>query len=426
MNMMAADLLRTVWFSRGWTFQEFLFSRRKIVFHNNTVNWECHCASSHEHQQSLCMEPCPRPSFDTSLGVDIEPWPNFHRYSRLAALFTTRYFTYPEDALDAFAGASTAFARTYAGGLVTGLPQMIFDAAMIWQPYQPLQRRKAAIIPPGKAVLPSWSWVSWQGNVQSESWQSGYDYLRRQPGFVVEDVDGETPLASTYWPTFSTVQWYHSATLTSTRHPILVRAAEWRQTYMDKNTSPPPGWWRHVDKKTSDTYFTHDSLPDHEFWYPIPIATGSSPQGSAARSRYLHCKTRHAQLNVAPKSYHSSGTGCAVAELEDPEGGLAGCLRLNDIEQNRRGRPAEACHVIELSAGMVSLDVDGDLLDHPQADIFDEWFLPSWSQMEGVYQFYNVMQIEWNNGLAYRVAVGRVEKTTWERVAMEDIEVTIG
>ncbi len=44
MRIMLLDLLRTTWNSRGWTFQEFLFSRRKIVFHNNTVNWECHCS----------------------------------------------------------------------------------------------------------------------------------------------------------------------------------------------------------------------------------------------------------------------------------------------------------------------------------------------------------------------------------------------
>ncbi|KAK0633872.1 heterokaryon incompatibility protein-domain-containing protein, partial [Immersiella caudata] len=39
MAIMSADLLRTIWYSRGWTFQEFLFSKRKIIFHNNTVNW---------------------------------------------------------------------------------------------------------------------------------------------------------------------------------------------------------------------------------------------------------------------------------------------------------------------------------------------------------------------------------------------------
>jgi hypothetical protein len=34
--------LRFTWSSRGWTFQEELFSPRKIYFHNDTVKWACH------------------------------------------------------------------------------------------------------------------------------------------------------------------------------------------------------------------------------------------------------------------------------------------------------------------------------------------------------------------------------------------------
>ncbi|KAF2176965.1 HET-domain-containing protein, partial [Zopfia rhizophila CBS 207.26] len=37
----AMHLMRTKWYSRGWTFQEYLFSKRRVVFHNDTVNWEC-------------------------------------------------------------------------------------------------------------------------------------------------------------------------------------------------------------------------------------------------------------------------------------------------------------------------------------------------------------------------------------------------
>ncbi len=73
MNIMARDLMMRIWFSRGWTFQEFVFSKRKVLFHQNTVNWECHCASAHEHQRSLRLEPCQRQPFRTSLGVDDDP-----------------------------------------------------------------------------------------------------------------------------------------------------------------------------------------------------------------------------------------------------------------------------------------------------------------------------------------------------------------
>jgi hypothetical protein len=34
-------LMKSKWFSRGWTFQENMFSCRKIIFQNETVNWEC-------------------------------------------------------------------------------------------------------------------------------------------------------------------------------------------------------------------------------------------------------------------------------------------------------------------------------------------------------------------------------------------------
>jgi hypothetical protein len=427
MNIMAVDLVRTVWFSRGWTFQEFLFSRRKIIFHNNTVNWECHCASSYEHQQSLRLSPCPRRPLQTFLGVDNDSWPNFHRYSRLVALFTPRQFTYPEDALDAFAGASSAFARISQGGLVTGLPQMVFDAALIWQPFHPVHRRKPALIPTEEAVLPSWSWVSWLGNVQSESWQSGYDYLRHQPGSVAEGTASKRATrALMYWSTFSTVQWYHSESLTSERRPIQVYAAEWRKRYRATAELPPPGWQRHVDEEAHDTYFSQDSLLDYEFWYPIPMTGGSSAQESDARSRYLHCRTRRAQLRLAPKVYRSYGTRCAVAALEDLDGKLIGHLRLNDVKEDAGGKLDDTYHVIELSSGSVSLSTTGSLLDHPLSDVFDEWALPSWSQKDGLYEFYNIMHIEWNGGIAYRLAIGRVEKSIWERVAREEVDITIG
>jgi len=421
MNIMAADLLRTIWFSRGWTFQEFLFSRRKIVFHNNTVNWECHCTSSHEGQVSFANKQCMRPSVHvTSLGVEIDPWPNFHRYARLAALITPRNFTFPEDVLDAFAGASNAFARIYDGGLVTGLPEMLFDAALIWQPYHPLTRRKAVLAPEGDAVLPSWSWFSWRGNVQSESWQSGYDYLR----LPVISEKGET--VHPRWSTYQTVDWYHSATLTSTRYCIKSQAFEWRDRYLDKlGTDLPPGWQRHTG--ANGPVFVHQNVPDQEFWFPIPIGIGD---GQASRSRFLHCNTRQAKVDAYPEPYLAFASGCAVVALKGPEGGFAGCLRLNSYKQSTQAF-AEPFHLIELSAGRVSLEHGngGDLLDHPLADVFDEWSLPPWNsdKHSGLYEFYNVMHVEWvSPNVVSRLAVGRVEKSVWERLAVETVEVAIG
>ncbi|KAH8880816.1 HET-domain-containing protein [Thozetella sp. PMI_491] len=429
MRIMMLDLLRTRWNSRGWTFQELLFSRRKILFHNNTVNWECHCASAHEHQHFLRPEPCSNAPLRAALGVEGSNWPNFHRYSRLVALYTIRNLTYPEDSLDAFSGVSLAMAQTFRGGLITGLPQMVFDAALIWQPFNQLQRREVGYVTPEEAILPSWSWMSWRGNIQSESLQSGYDYLRFQPGSVLEgDLDVPSQArAPSPWPTFSTVQWFHSKSLTSDRQPIQVLSNEWRQKCRDSNTDTTAGWERHYDTVKHEAYFTHTMIPKREFQYPIPITdTTPSEEGNDARSRYLHGKTRQAQLRASPELYRSHGTSCLVAAFQNAEGAVIGALRLNGRSRDVRMKHMDAYQVIELSAGSVSLDPSGGIPDHPLADVFDEWALPSWSNKTGLYKFYNVMHITWSDGIAYRVAVGRVEKSAWETAAKEELEVTLG
>ena len=43
-----------------------------------------------------------------------------------------------------------------------------------------------------------------------------------------------------------------------------------------------------------------------------------------------------------------------------------------------------------------------------------------------IYTFYNVMCIEWENGIAYRRAVGTVYKEMWESQAREEIDVILG
>jgi hypothetical protein len=42
------DIKRTCWSNRGWTFQESLFSKRKLLFFGGSVKWECLCDSWYE------------------------------------------------------------------------------------------------------------------------------------------------------------------------------------------------------------------------------------------------------------------------------------------------------------------------------------------------------------------------------------------
>ncbi|KAK0633871.1 hypothetical protein B0T14DRAFT_418366 [Immersiella caudata] len=281
-----------------------------------------------------------------------------------------------------------------------------------------MERRKAVHLAE-EAVLPSWSWVSWRGNVQSESWQSGHDYLITQQAEPKHDSAEIHPR----WSTFPTVQWQHSATLTSTRYPIHSQGPEWRRRFENETAAAPAGWRQQIDAHAR-RFFTHDDIPGHQFWYPIPIGVGD---GRASRSRYLHCKTRHAKLQAHPKPYRAFASACVFVALQDADGSVIGTLRLNSSD--RMERTEESWGLIEVSSGSVELRHSGkDLLDHHFADVFDEWVLPSWkSENKGVYEYYNVMHVEWvAPGVASRLAVGRVEKLAWDRLALEEIKVSIG
>jgi len=50
------------------------------------------------------------------------------------------------------------------------------------------------------------------------------------------------------------------------------------------------------------------------------------------------------------------------------------------------------------------------------------------SEIKGLdlYKFYNVLWIEWNDGIAYRKALGMVWKEAWERQDLEEIDVVLG
>jgi hypothetical protein len=43
-----------------------------------------------------------------------------------------------------------------------------------------------------------------------------------------------------------------------------------------------------------------------------------------------------------------------------------------------------------------------------------------------MYEFYNVLWIEWKKGVAYLKGIGRVMKDIWECQALESIDLTLG
>ena len=88
------------------------------------------------------------------------------------------------------------------------------------------------------------------------------------------------------------------------------------------------------------------------------------------------------------------------------------------IAQQQRNHKG-LCELVEISAGSVE--------DQPiEETSFDEWNRPGCPRREGLYEFVNVIWIEWVDGVAYRKALGRVRKKIWRKEATEKLHMTLG
>jgi hypothetical protein len=257
MTWQCQHLVMSNWYTRGWTFQENLFARRKIIFHDNTMNWECHCTSWQEGQgifgksnQSRCGRPPPMEGSTLNPG----PFPDMYRYAWLLSIYNQRALSFPKDAVNAFSGALFDLGKAFPGGFISGIPVLFFDAMLIWQPYTPVNRRTVVHDQLRRGdLLPSWSWVGWQGDIDSESLRSASSYLRNTPGeFTRSDPPVWCPNS---WHTIPTVNWSHTLDIDQhDAHWVRQKNRDPRETILqvprektlqlaqESDFVPPDGW----------------------------------------------------------------------------------------------------------------------------------------------------------------------------------------
>jgi hypothetical protein len=421
MQQLAVELTQSTWYSRGWTFQEYLFSPRRLVFHANTVNWDCHCASWHENQLHISTQPCFSRDLKNYISrMDTTSWPNMYRLIRLISLFNRRVLTYPEDVLDAFEGPLQTFRATFKFGFIAGLPQAFFDAALLWQPYSPLTPRQfSRAISNPESYLPTWSWVGWQGNLHSESWLASFDYTLGTNGWS----GAITPSS-----TISTVKWSWSMSATGSKNTVIVSANEYRSKYLSDNRSPLPKGWSAVGE--SREVFLFSCPEDYQpfgyrfddkyqpFRYPVPTMVEGQQLAPSSRAGFLHGLTCSATFAIEalmvrrPLVRH----GCITARLVDRRGRPAGYLRLNEDPDNPETEVGDVCELIQLSAGQM---IGGALREHTL-----DW--EGGTSFLDMTAFINVMWVVWEGGIAHRKAVGRVKKDVWQQTRPVKIDITLG
>lgn len=217
-----ASINRSVWNTRGWTYQEAYVSRRVLVFHSDGVYFEC---ADHAPPEWLLtpskstiqrmLNDYDRDSVDTASDLLREMLPDMYLrngprrhseatrsidgiFSSLGALVTaysTRSLTSQDDALRAFSAVLNDFdgLETSREGVDQARPSSINKLRHVWfvsvvqgLPFEylvdnwghsPWEICSANIIPLGlcwrhgrhghkrRANFPSWSWAGWEGQV---------------------------------------------------------------------------------------------------------------------------------------------------------------------------------------------------------------------------------------------------------------------
>ena len=404
-----------VWNTRAWTYQESVFSRRRLVFFNGLISWQCahaHWSELETVSPSLTGQLVPREDSRDKVLLPVSKTeraatPNFLLFMDIVEDFNSKKLSYPEDAHDAFTGVLSSLAMSFPGGFISALPTLIFSEALIWTPrhgLDPTARRTAASSPTTtasrKSKLPSWSWIGWEGTIWWAYVFRSVDFLRvnSAPGFTM------TP----------TVQWRSHTRPDGPGTPIPDIRSKYK--HLQNSTTPtlPSQWERH--QKDNDIYYTPpdtQTLPDTDYQYPIPSASEIDPNNTVELTPYISTRTRRAFLHNGKNNPIKHDFDINIT---DRNGTLVGFLTPNE---------GKADTIVDMDLELVEI-------------AFGEWPVTSKKHYEevvdeiafsgsvGTYEFYWVMWISWEGGIAYRRGIGRVFKGAWEREVKGEIDLMLG
>ncbi|KAH8748317.1 heterokaryon incompatibility protein-domain-containing protein [Hyaloscypha sp. PMI_1271] len=421
------------WATRGWTFQERLCSTRRIILFEDRARWECKRCTWDEDIEEWDQD---KPDEDkislpeALLGgskMFFHKLPNIYGLVGMINEFNSKNLTYPEDILDAFTGVASKLAGSLENGFISGLPALFFDIALLWMPAGELRQRKSKGNSLTKACLPSWSWAGWHGQIQERSWSSITSYVRNSRFASCSFVDHlDKPL----------VQWYYQETKDTSLKPIMNTWQTWQRMYNNSLVATPIGWTRHLISEASDChtgcpplsiskpewFYRHVTEPDSTFWHPVPVPDPYILAKSNIASHYISCKTRRAFLIAMEPINHSWFARC----LRD--GSSADWLGVL-LFHERPFPPSDPRWLFPGYAGMIVELVEvafGSVSEYAELSEIEEFDHKERPRSGPCYEFYHLLYVEWEDGVAYRKGIGRAAKDKWEALELEPIDLVLG
>ncbi|KIW14145.1 hypothetical protein PV08_06926 [Exophiala spinifera] len=157
---------RSTWATRAWTYQEYFFAKRRLLFVDGQVVYQCN--TGEWAGSRMGWEP---PVLHKAVGLSVDYWTRFD-FNRYVETYLDRNLSFEEDILSAFTGIIKE-AEEKQLKICWGLIEKYMGLDMLWMPCKWLVRR------PG---FPSWCWAGWKGAVicyRESKWSTEETWLHR-------------------------------------------------------------------------------------------------------------------------------------------------------------------------------------------------------------------------------------------------------
>ncbi|KAF2491617.1 HET-domain-containing protein, partial [Lophium mytilinum] len=167
-------LLETVWYTRGWTYQEHELSSRRIFVFDDEFFFEnentIHCESSWRSENALAQTL--EAPWGTATSTSNKDYVNYFVsfFFNKVNDYTRRNLTYPNDILNAFAGLCMSLQNNGKIKIRSGLPLESLHQGLFWDTARISSRRLSTFSHQGSTwIFPSWSWIGWTGIIRHDS-----------------------------------------------------------------------------------------------------------------------------------------------------------------------------------------------------------------------------------------------------------------
>lgn len=214
-----AAIKASKWSTRGWTFQEALLSRRRLVFTEQQAYFECSAMNIYESldipfqnlhilDRSRNYE-YPRWEFQGVAAGRIifenqKPSEVFNRYLSNVEKYSARKLSYAEDSLNAFRGIAQRFwyvkhAVCNIWGLAYYPTRMHARTDSFLHSLSWCHTRNcwdsSSQSPQRRPQFPSWSWAGWEGEIRYQIDSSGMESFRNLIRAVSFENQNDSPIA---------------------------------------------------------------------------------------------------------------------------------------------------------------------------------------------------------------------------------------